>query len=374
MTTVAQEYGLEPSARDPTPIPSPAVVPDWFDSVSDGDDEASWREGQTPPEYLEPSEALYVQRRGITSQSRQVKPPPGPALRQAELWKKSSLHKLAVANGLRAEGMWEEAAKLDHCHTVYTVCQCSDCHAVRSFPNRCDLFFCCECQHALQTRREKEVRWWSVKVGQPKHVVLTVRNITDLTPKHVDELRGWFSKLRRRKFARNWRGGFYRIEVTNEGRGWHLHLHVLVDARWIDQAGLRQAWMSITNGYGYICNVKDCRGNDYLREVTKYVVKGSQIAAWPSNQIAEFVRAFSGKRTFGVFGSCYGIRSQFAEHLQAVRTRQPQCVCGSSHVAYFSETDWIIHCECGPRPPPVRSVAMSAASTDLIPPRPRWPD
>jgi hypothetical protein len=154
------------------------------------------------------------------------------------------------------------------------------------------------------------VRWWTEQIQQPKHVVLTIRNVPDLTGDHVDELRKWWNQLRRRKFAKGWRGGFYTIQTTNKGKGWHPHIHALIDARFIDESELSKQWLAVTRGAGYNVRVRDARQEDYLREVTRYAVHGAQLAAWTPDQIATFVRAFTGKRTFGVFGSLYAVRTQ----------------------------------------------------------------
>jgi len=172
-------------------------------------------------------------------------------------------------------------------------------------------------------------------------VVLTVKNVADFSKAHVLEFKSWFTKLRRSKFARNWVGGFYSIEVTNEGAGWHLHLHALIEARWIDAIGLSTAWDKCTNGMGRIVKVKDARGSSYLHEVTKYVAKGSQLAAWPGRDMLKFVSAFDGVRTFGVFGKLYGLRTKFAEWLEAIQSTKPKCTCGSCEVSYYTESEFL---------------------------------
>ena len=258
-----------------------------------------------------------------------------------ELWKAATTHKFSVAAKLKEAGMREEAEVLEDCHSRLIYAQCDNCRKVQIFRNRCDRFYCPECQPKLAKRRAASVAWWTIEVGQPKHVVLTVQNVPTLARGHVDELKKWFTRLRHRKFCRNWRGGFYSVEVTNEGRGWHLHLHVLVDARWIDAGELARQWAAVTNDLGKIVKVKDCRKADYLNEVTKYAVKGSELAAWEPQQIADFIRAFDGCRTFGVFGSLYGKRTEFAEWLKSIRDHKPKCDCGCSELRYFSEGEWL---------------------------------
>ena len=315
------------------------------------------------PRLLE-AEAIPLEMRGITSHRQEWRPSKPASLRQKTLWKRNYFHKLSVAAHLRQAGLEEEALKLEYCHTVFTVCSCNKCSQVRKFPNRCDLFYCPECANHLQAEADKQVSWWAVRVKQPKHVVLTIRNIRDLTPQHVDEFRAMFGKLRRRKFARNWRGGFYRIQITNDGKGWHVHLHALVDAKWIDGQQLKQEWLSATKGFGYIVHVKDARPADYLKVVTRYIVSGNQIAAWSAATTKTFVRAFQNKRTFGVFGSLYGARTEFSEWLATLKLAKPRCDCGSHDVTYWNEHDWTEHCnraphQYAPRPPPMSTAQIS---------------
>jgi hypothetical protein len=295
-------------------------------------------------------------------------------LSQSEFWKRQTTHKFVVAAKLHTAGLHDEGQKLENCHSYYTVATCCDCGKVRKFPNRCDLFFCPECANHLQNERTRQVEWWAERIRQPKHVVLTTKRIPELTGAHVDELRKMFSQLRRRKFARNWKGGYYGIQITHSVKGWMLHIHALIDARWIDTTELKKQWYSATRGFGYIIHVSDCRSKDYLRETTRYVIHGSQLAAWQPEAIATFVRAFQGKRTFGVFGSLFGARTEFAEWIATLKQAKPRCDCGSCMVRYQSETEWLIsqdfnpHSNC-PRPPPPTHQQPALIAIPIA-----WPD
>lgn len=258
-----------------------------------------------------------------------------------ELWKVQVTQKFSVAAKLREAGRLEEAEKLEDCHSRIIYAQCDNCGRVNLFRNRCDNFYCPECQPKLTKRRHAGINWWVSQVKQPKHVVLTLRNTANLNRGHVLELKKWFTRLRHRKFCSNWLGGFYGIEVTNESEGWHLHLHALVEARWIDAGRLAQVWNSVTGGFGKIVSVKDCRGESYLKEVSKYAAKGSDLAKWSGEKICEFLDAFTGLRTFGVFGNLYGKRTEFSEWLKSIRDLKPKCDCGCADLHYYSEAEWL---------------------------------
>jgi hypothetical protein len=353
----------------PPEAPPPLVVvagshydaADWQRFEELADSEIAWDPDRAPADHLLEQEAVKLEIRGTTSQTRSLATDNKKPKVQSEFWRGQTIHKFAVAAKLRSAGAAEEADKLENCHSYYTVAQCSECGSVRKFPNRCDLFYCPECQPGLAYDRKREISWWTATLRQPKHVVLTVRNIPDLTPGHVTQLRRWFTALRRRKFTKGWSGGFYSIECTNEGKGWHLHIHALVEARWIDGGELALVWDSITNGMGRIVKVRDCRGDQYLQEVTKYVAKGSEMATWTPTECLAFIRAFKGKRTFGVFGSLYGARTEFAEFIATLKAAKPKCECGSISCRYFSETDWLLQ-ELGSnqpaatRPPPAAQL------------------
>lgn len=300
---------------------------------------------------------IQLETGGATSQTAPTLRTSVPEASQPEFWARQTQHKFSIAAKLRTAGREDLAQKLEDCHSRYTFTLCNACGRSGRFPNRCDQFYCPECQPRLARERKDSILWWANEVSQPKHVVLTMQNIPDLTQGHVHELKHCFGKLRRRKFASNWLGGFYGVECTNEGRGWHIHLHALINARWIDGGELARQWASVTNGFGKIVKVKDCRQADYLAEVTKYAVKGSQLAKWTPDQIVTFIEAFSGVRTFGVFGQLYGKRTEFAEWLASLREAKPKCECGSCDLAYFTEAEWLMrdlkpNPPASPRPPP----------------------
>ena len=299
--------------------------------------------------------SLQLETRGITSHRPDTPRSQSQTGRNQEFWRTATIHKFALAAKLRQIGQADRAAKLEDCHSHYTFAKCNDCGSEFKFPNRCDQFYCPECQPSLSHKRRQQVEWWTREIRQPKHVVLTVANTPTLTGQHVDELRQMFGRLRRRRFCDNWRGGFYTVEVTNEGNGWHLHLHILTDAQWIDAGQLAKEWQAASNGLGRIVQVKDCRDKTYLAEVTKYAVKGNQLAAWSAETSLEFILAFEGKRTFGVFGALFGKRTEFKEWIDAIRDAKPKCDCGSCNVSYYSESQWLMR-DLQPnqstRPPP----------------------
>lgn len=320
-------------------MPALPQLPDYPPSPAEGEE---WDLNSCPPGRFDEPAPLQLETGGITEGSHTPELTPRASALQVEFWSAHTSHKNSIAAKLRIAGRLDLAEKLEHCHSEYTITVCKDCGRVGRFPNRCDCFFCPECQPRLSNNRKDAIGWWAARCPQPKHVVLTVRNQPIITKEHIDELKHWWKLLRNRRFADNWVGGFYSIEVTNEGRGWHLHIHALIDAVWIDASELARQWDSVTNHNGHIVKVKDARGKEYLEEVTKYVIKGSQMAKWKPEDIRSCIEALDGVRTFGVFGELYGARTEFAEWLKEIREHKPLCECGSCNIRYYSEPDYNI--------------------------------
>ena len=257
---------------------------------------------------------------------------------------------------LRLNGKHDLANKLDSCHTYQTVRECMGCKDAKIFWNRCENFACCICQPRLSRDREKAVKWWVADIKQPKHVVLTIRNTDILRRPYIAAFKKAWKSLRTSAFAENWNGGFWSLEITNEGKGWHLHMHALIDARWIDAVELAKQWgKRIGQEFG-IVKVVDCRAVDYLSEVTKYTVKGTTLAGWTPEEIGQYVTAFEGVRTFGTFGTLYDRRAEYQKWLESLQAVGQTCTCGCTSFRYLDYRDW----ECRGHDPGAKRVPEPA--------------
>jgi len=139
------------------------------------------------------------------------------------------------------------------------------------------------------------------------------------------------------------RGGLSSLEVTNEGKGWHLHSHLLLDSDFIPIDIIAQKWAKLIGQDFAIVKIKSVQDKSYLQEVTKYVVKGSDLASWPGHQIAEFIDAMTGIRCFGTFGTLFKDRAKRAKAKKELGPKQMECSnCANTDFWYLSpsEFDW----------------------------------
>lgn len=136
----------------------------------------------------------------------------------------------------------------------------------------------------------------------PRFITLTLKNISDADfaahgKSHVLFARSCFAKLRR-KLPRI-EGGFYAVDVTNRGKGFHLHLHVVYDGGYVDQKELKAAWSEITRG-SYMADVRDvydARGA--VNYLLKDLLKSPKIRP---EDVDVFDQVFAGSHMIQPFG------------------------------------------------------------------------
>lgn len=188
-----------------------------------------------------------------------------------------------------------------------------------------------------------------------------MKNVSDLSLDGVRGLRRAFGKLRhRRAWKAHVKAGVASIEVTNEGKGWHPHLHAALDCLWLadkvrpPQFGqtptthpeiykaaaqeLESAWAKCLKQPTASVRIKRCSAETISKEVLKYSVKGSDLLEC-KEPIGDLIRALDGTRLLTTFGKAHGssvrdIRKEAkAKHSleeKAFRDELPaRCHCGA---------------------------------------------
>jgi hypothetical protein len=218
---------------------------------------------------------------------------------------------------------------------IFRTCKC--CGQVEQFSYRCSLKWCPRCQWIITERRRQVLAKWAKRITQPKHLVLTQRNFRHLTRTVLRTHQKNLAAIRRTKCWKTVRGGSVSIEITNEQRGWHLHSHWLLDVRWLDMTEISTTWAHLVGQEFSIVKIKDCRDQEYLQEVSKYVVEGSELAKWPAEEVNEFVRAIRGRRFFFAFGSLFKAGREIRAEIRAEKPVRQACECGANDFTFETE-------------------------------------
>jgi len=153
------------------------------------------------------------------------------------------------------------------------------------------------------------------KMKSPKLVTLTLPNVADLTKVVVQRLRAAATRLfRRKRWASRIRGGIYSIEAVNKGRGWHVHVHMVVDADYLPHRELSEDWRKVT-GDAFIVDVRRAWSpQEALKYILKYLLKPPQIL---DGQEAVYNEVLKGIRLVQPFGSFY----------REIKQEKPPVVC-----------------------------------------------
>lgn len=270
--------------------------------------------------------------------------------RQRTLWAEQGDWHETIRSKL--DGLFEDNQFLNfsRCGQEDFTCTCCNCGTTKQLKYQCSLKWCPRCQWRRVEQRQKVLALWGNRINQPKHLVLTQKNFPVLTSQKIRQHTQNLARMRRTKSFGKVKGGCVSVEVTNEGQGWHLHSHWLLDVRWMDMPSTSRAWAKIVGQSFSIVKIMDCRERSYLTEVTKYVCSGAEMAGWEANKIHEFVRAVKGKRFFFPFGSLFKEQASIRIALNA-EGKEPmmcECGCGKFHFknAVDSEVAAILR-ECG---------------------------
>jgi predicted nucleic acid-binding Zn-ribbon protein len=254
--------------------------------------------------------------------------------RQKSLFDDNKLFKETIAGKL--DGLLESNSYYNflRCGADDLVRRCTKCGDTRNFSYQCSLKWCPSCNWKIAKRRREIISLWAQKIQQPKHLVLTQKNFPILTRSRLREFGVALARLRRTTVCEKITGGCVSWEITNEGSGWHLHAHCLVDVAWLNMKELSRVWGKQVGQKFAIVKITDAREGSYLSEICKYVVEGSELAKWPAEQILEFVNAIKGKRFFMSFGSLRKLAPMIRAEIEANKQPSPTCECGCESFKY----------------------------------------
>lgn len=274
------------------------------------------------------------------------------------IWHEQILSKLRTEDRIDPiSGEWHaptaQLANFAKCGHDHVYRRCMGCDDTKVHFYHCMLKWCPLCNWRITDRRRELLKTWMPTITQPKHIVTTQRNTQTLTREIVREHTRNLTRLRRSQVFGQVRGGCVSVEITNERRGWHIHAHWLVNARWVDAKELAITWGKIVGQDFAIVKVLDARerarvsiggtggkesvGGHYQRELMKYVVKGSDLARWTAEEIQDFVTAVRGQRFFFCFGDLFKAARKLRAIAECNRPPTEPCECGCSQ--YIITTD-----------------------------------
>lgn len=262
--------------------------------------------------------------------------------------------RLAIADRLFREGLYDEAAKLRFCgETFELLCTC--CGSSKDIPKSCNRRWCPDCAFIRGVELVGKYLAIVEAMAWPMMLTLTVPHEAGNCPEEqLNQLRAGLKKLRRLKwFKQAVRGGLGAIEISGGANGWHLHAHLLLECRWLAvvtpeprrgmsrmavQNCFRSAQREVASQWG-LCIGEDS-GHVWIKranrksiyEALKYAVKPGTLERI-SLPLGPLIRGMKHRRFVSGWGT---VRKEAARLAREERDKDPglRCDCG--------ESDWML--------------------------------
>lgn len=177
--------------------------------------------------------------------------------------------------------------------------------------NHCHSRWCTPCSRERAARIVGNLRV-SLTEGDIRFLTLTMKHSETPLPDQIDRIYAAFRRLRRAAF---WTavvdGGCAVLELKHSHRTrlWHVHLHCLLDGRYVDDAAIKAEWWRITAD-SHVIDVRRCHNADHAAHyVVKYITKPvpASVINKP-DQLREMMAAIAGRRLVLTWGSWRGVR------------------------------------------------------------------
>ena len=249
---------------------------------------------------------------------------------------------------LLAEGRWDLAGVLTECAKEVKM-QCVCCRAPVVVEKGCAKRWCPVCAPRITAKRLQRMSRLAPRLQWPLAVTLTRQNLGE-GEDCLKQMRETFRAFRRTDFwEERVKGGIFSIEVTHQGRGWHPHIHALIDCRWLAvatpeptrwmtkrqqaslckraQTELSEVWGAYVQGYRAQVWAERAWGKA-LAETLKYCVKPSDLLDCKCDA-GDMIDNIDSGRAIGTFGNCHACSKEFVG-LEDEVLRERECKdCGS---------------------------------------------
>lgn len=248
-----------------------------------------------------------------------------------------------LADRLRSEGRVDLVQVLSKCAEVITM-QCVCCRDTMTVERGCAKRWCPVCAPKITAKRHERMSRLVCRFQWPLSTTLTTRNTAD-SEGCIEAMKERFRSFRRTDFWRtNSRGGVYAFEITNTGKGYHPHVHILHDCEWLAvatprptrgaakkhvaalckraQNELSEVWGAYVQGSKASVHCERAWGKA-LAETLKYAIKPSDLLeckCYASSIIDEMDRG----RLIGTFGHAHACSKDFVG-LEEVIIEEHQC-------------------------------------------------
>jgi len=241
-----------------------------------------------------------------------------------------------VADVLLDRGYETQSTNLHKCSQTELLLCCESCGHSKYVVYHCGNRICPVCSWKVSRDRARYSEAMLQNMQYPKFITLTMPTWTRDPRDGIKFLRAAFTKLRGQKIWRPVVGGCYQIELKSKENGWHIHLHILMDAPYMPKEKIFSAWKKILGLDFVSIRVKACRTKAQRAYVVKYVSKNDDFHN-DAEAAADWYEATKGTRLFGTFGTWYNAKIEELLNLDEKDVWKPACEnCGDPDHMFFA--------------------------------------
>lgn len=204
-----------------------------------------------------------------------------------------------------------QADRLRDCCRFGYLASVEGASAPRQFLSLCRNRLCPFCSKALSARNALHVEAVINTMRHPSQLTLTVPSRPGPLASHISDLLNSFRRFRRTKlWRRHVRCGYWFLEITLnlETQLWHPHVHVVMDADYVSQAILQDAWSTIVGVRSILWIERVRNSRDAARELAKYATKPAAVQGYSENQVLQLATSLHGRTLMHGFGKVPKLR------------------------------------------------------------------
>lgn len=241
-----------------------------------------------------------------------------------------------IADALDAHGHTRPSITLHQCAEEELLLICQNCATQKYVTFHCQSRICPVCSWKTAKDRARFADALLAQMKYPKFLTLTMPRWTSDPRDGIKHIRSAFTKLREQKLWRGVKGGLYQIELKEKSDGWHIHIHILMDAPYIPKQHIFSAWRDALNLNYASIDLKACRTKQQRDYVTKYVSKAETFKG-DADAVVRWYEATKGSRLFGTFGTWYNAKLEDLLNPDEHEIFRPCCTaCGMEGMMFFA--------------------------------------
>lgn len=187
---------------------------------------------------------------------------------------------------------------------------CSESDEVKLQSNCCHDRWCVPCQATRAAILAEQIEL-ALYMKTARFITLTLKHSPTPLSDQLDRLYASFVRLRHRSFWKEHVDGGCAVCELKLGRDglWHVHLHLLLEGKYLDQRTLSREWHGVT-GDSSIVDVRIVRdGAIGARYVSKYATKPACSEVYDDqDKLDEMILALGGRRLVMTFGTWRGLQ------------------------------------------------------------------